>query len=91
MWDRLDLRFGREEVGAGPHAVETNEAYDLLHIGALRVDRVMLESEDPPDLLDQGQWCTVGCVSQKKRCTSARASLIIRYRQKRLKISVLQS
>jgi hypothetical protein len=26
------------------------------------MDGVMVEPEDPPDILDQGEWWTVGCV-----------------------------
>jgi hypothetical protein len=33
--ERPDLGFGGEEVGAGPHTVETGEPSDPLHIGAL--------------------------------------------------------
>ena len=52
----LDLEFGGKEVGAGSHAVEAGKSSDPPHIGALGMDGVMLEPEDPPDLLDQGRW-----------------------------------
>ena len=63
---RLDLGFSRHEVGSRLHAVEPDEADDLLHRGPLRIDGVMLEPLDPPDLLDQGRWGTMWCVSHKK-------------------------
>jgi len=64
--ERLDLGFGGEEVNAEPHVVEPGEASDPFPIGALRVDGVMLEPEDPPDLLDQGRWGTVLRIGHKK-------------------------
>ncbi len=39
------LGFGGEEVCAGPHTVETGEPYDPLHIGALGVYGVVVETE----------------------------------------------
>ena len=43
--ERLDLGLGGKEVRAGPHAVETDESDDPLHIGALGVNGVMMETE----------------------------------------------
>ena len=49
----LDLGFGGEEVFAGPHAVETDEAYDPLHIGALGVYGVVMETEHLADVIEE--------------------------------------
>jgi hypothetical protein len=91
--ERLDLGFGGDEVGAGPQAVEPGEAADPFDIGTLRVDGIMLEPEDPPGLLDQHPWWTVGCVDvgHKNLCTSTIESLIIGQRQKCLNIPGLQT
>ena len=43
--ERFDLGFGGEEVFARPHAVETDESYDPLHIGALGVNGVVVQTE----------------------------------------------
>jgi hypothetical protein len=67
----LNLGFGGQEVGAGLHPVEADESSDPLHIGALGMDGVMMETEDPPDILDQGRWRTVWCVSHKKNAVLA--------------------
>jgi hypothetical protein len=41
----LDLRFGGEEVGAGPHPVETGEPFAPFHIGALGMIGVVVQTE----------------------------------------------
>src|SRR5262249_16482400 len=74
---RLDLGFSRHEVGPRLHAVEPDEADDPLHRGPLRMDGVLLEPQDPPDLLDQGRWGTVWCVRHKK--TTIRLKARVRY------------
>jgi hypothetical protein len=40
--------------------VETNEAYDPLHIGALGVDGVVMEAEYRPNFLEEFGWLTSG-------------------------------
>src|SRR5215831_3147758 len=57
--ERLDLGFGGEEVVPRPHPVEPDEADDPLDVGALRVDGVMLEPEDAPDVLQEFRWRSV--------------------------------
>jgi hypothetical protein len=42
---RLDLGFGREEVFARPHTVETGESYDPLHRGSLSMNGVVVQTE----------------------------------------------
>ena len=59
-------RCGGEEVGMGPHPVESGEASEPFDIGTLRVDGVMLELEDPPDVLKEGHGWTVLGVGPKK-------------------------
>ena len=44
-WLHVDLGFGGEEVLARPHAVETDESYDPLHIGSLGVNGVVVQTE----------------------------------------------
>jgi len=44
-WLHVDLGFGGEEVFARPHAVETDESYDPLHIGSLGVNGVVVQTE----------------------------------------------
>jgi len=68
---RLDLGFSGHEVGTRPHGVKTDEADDPLHVGPLRVNGVMVEPEDPPDVIDEGRWWTVLCVSHKKNAVLA--------------------
>jgi hypothetical protein len=51
--ERLDLGFGGEEVFAGPHAVETDESYDPLHIGSLGVNGVVVETEHLADVIEE--------------------------------------
>ena len=60
--ERLNLGFRREEVRTRLHAVETNEADDPLHIGALGVDGVVMEAEYRPDFLEECWWLTSGGV-----------------------------
>jgi hypothetical protein len=43
--ERLGLGFGGEEVCARPHAVETDESYDPLHIGSLGVNGEVVQTE----------------------------------------------
>lgn len=43
--ERLGLGFGGEEVCARPHAVETDESSDPLHIGSLGVNGVVVQTE----------------------------------------------
>ena len=49
-----------------PYPVESGEASEPFDIGTLRVDGVMLEAEDPPDVLKEGHGWTVLGVSHKK-------------------------
>jgi hypothetical protein len=56
--ERLNLGFSREEVRTRPHAVETNESYDPLHIGVLGVDGVVVETEYRMDFLEEFWWLT---------------------------------
>jgi len=51
--ERLDLRFGGEEVLARAHAVEADEPYDPLHRGALGVHGVVVETEHRSDLIEE--------------------------------------
>ena len=51
--ERFDLGFSGEDLGTRPHAVETGKPYDPLHIGTLGVDRVVVETEHPPDLIEE--------------------------------------
>ena len=51
--ERFDLRFGGEEVLARPHAVETDEPYDPIHIGALGVHGVVVETEHLADFIEE--------------------------------------
>jgi hypothetical protein len=51
--ERFDLRFGGEEVLAQPHAVETDEPYDPLHIGSLGVNGVVVETEYLSDFIEE--------------------------------------
>jgi hypothetical protein len=60
--ERFDLRFGREEVVARPHAVETDKANDPLHIGALGVNGVVVETKHPSDFVEEFGWLTSCCV-----------------------------
>jgi hypothetical protein len=41
----LDLRFGGEEVCAGPHTVETGKPFDPFHRGALGMNGVVVQTE----------------------------------------------
>ena len=49
----LDLRFGGEEVGAGPHTVETGEASDPLHLGVFRAETIVLGADSHTHLLQK--------------------------------------
>ena len=40
--ERFDLRFGGEEILPRPHAVETDEPYDPIHIGSLGVNGIVV-------------------------------------------------
>jgi len=40
--ERLDLRLGGEEILPRPHAVETDEPYDPIHIGSLGVNGIVV-------------------------------------------------
>jgi len=48
--ERLDLGFGGEE---GSHTVETGELYNPLHIGALGVYGVVVETEHLADYIEE--------------------------------------
>jgi hypothetical protein len=56
--ERFDLRFGGEEVLARPHAMETDEPYDPIHIGALGVHGVVVETEHLADFIEEFGWLT---------------------------------
>ena len=58
----LDLRFGGEEIFARPHAVETDESDDPLHIGALGVNGVVVETEHLAHFIKEFRWLTSCCV-----------------------------
>jgi len=66
----LDLGFGGEEADAGPHAVEAGESSDPLHIGALGMDGVVMETEHPADVTEQFwklTWCCVRHIRSPSR------------------------
>lgn len=56
---RLDLGFGGEEVVTRPHGVEPDEADDPLDVGALRVERVVVQPEHLADVIQEFWWCSV--------------------------------
>jgi hypothetical protein len=51
--ERFDLRFGGEEVLVRPHAMETDEPYDPIHIGVLGVNGVVVETEHLSDFIEE--------------------------------------
>ena len=51
--ERFDLGFGREEVLTRPHAVETNKPHDLVHVGSLGVNGVVVQTEYLSDLIEE--------------------------------------
>jgi hypothetical protein len=54
--ERLDLGFSGEEVLARPHAVETDEACDPLHRGALGVHGAVVQTEHRADFVVECRW-----------------------------------
>ena len=62
---RVHLRFGGEEVGARPYAVEPDEPYDLLHIGALGVNGVVVKTEHLADFIEESWRLTLRRVRHK--------------------------
>jgi len=58
--ERLDVRFRREEIIAGPHAVETDVAHDPLQVGSLGMNRVVVHAENLSDLLEKCWLLTSG-------------------------------
>ena len=51
--ERFDLRFGGEEVCARPHTVEADEPDDPVHIGALGMNRVVMETKHFTDFIEE--------------------------------------
>jgi hypothetical protein len=51
--ERLEVRFRREAVVAGPHAVETEVAHDPLQGGSLGRNRVVVQAEHRSDLIEK--------------------------------------
>src|SRR5712691_12984687 len=51
--ERFDLRFGGTKVLARPHAVETGESYDPLHIGSLGVNGVVGQTQHLSDFIEE--------------------------------------
>jgi hypothetical protein len=70
--ERLDQGFGREEVLARPHAVETDESYDPFYIGSLGVDGVMLQTEHLSHFIEEFWWLT-SCHGGHRRFPSWRS------------------
>ncbi len=60
--ERFDLRFGGEEILPRPHAVETDESYDPIHIGALGVNGVVVQTEDLSGFIEELWLLTSGRV-----------------------------
>ena len=58
--ERFDLRFSGEEVRARPHAVKPDEADDPLHIGALGMNGVVVETEHVADFIEEF-WLLTSC------------------------------
>jgi hypothetical protein len=56
--ERLDPGFGGEEVCARPHAMETGEPSDPLHLGALGVHGGVVETEHLADFVEESGWLT---------------------------------
>ena len=54
----FDLRFGREEVLARPHAMEPDEADDALHRGAFGVHGIVMEAEHLSHFIEECGWLT---------------------------------
>jgi len=51
--ERLDLGCGGSEVLVRPHAVETDESYNPLDIGALGVNGGVVETEHLADFIEE--------------------------------------
>ena len=64
--ERFDLRFGREEVVARPHAMEMDEADDPLTEGAFGVHRGVVQTEHPSDFMEACGLLTSGRVRHIK-------------------------
>ena len=58
--------MGGEKVLARPHAVETDEPYDPLHIGALGVNGVVVETEHLADFIEEFGLLTSRRVRQRR-------------------------
>ena len=56
--ERFDLRFGGEAVLARPYAVETDEPYDPIPLGALGGHGVVMEAEPLSDFIEEFWWLT---------------------------------
>ena len=52
--------FGGEEILTGPHAVETNEPHDPVHVGSLGVNGVVVQTENLSDLIEEF-WLLTFC------------------------------
>jgi len=51
--ERFDLGFAGEEVLTRPHAMETNEPHDPIHVRSLGVNGVVMQTEYLSDLLEE--------------------------------------
>jgi hypothetical protein len=56
--ERLDFGFSGEEAFARPHGVETDEAYDPLHIGSFGVNGVVVQTEHLSHFIEEFWWLT---------------------------------
>ena len=57
---RFNLGFGGEEVLTGPHAMETNKPHNLVHVGSLGVNGVVVQTEYLSDLIKEF-WLLTFC------------------------------
>ncbi len=51
--ERFDLGFGGEKILARPHAVESNELYNPLHLGSLGMHGVVGETAHLVDVIEK--------------------------------------
>jgi hypothetical protein len=58
--ERLDFGFRREEIVAGPHAVETDVAHDSIQVGSLGMNRVVVRAENLSHLIKKFWLLTSG-------------------------------